>query len=189
MSPPNKTADALTASHPGLERRSAHPPGPAESTAVAELMTRDVVTVEPELAVEALTAIFLERGISGAPVVDPGGRPIGIVSKTDVIRDRFFSGESVDFTPVDLRRGGVRAPLDPGLHVQESGPVVREVMTPLAFAMPEDASIARASALMALEGVHRVVVVDHRGKVSGILSSLDVLRWLARSEGYAVPPR
>lgn len=189
MSPSKNSADMLTTGHPGLERSPAHPRGPAEATPVSDLMTRDVVTVEPDLAVDALTAIFLERGISGAPVVDTKGHPVGIVSKTDVLRDQLFSGESVGFTPVELRRGGIRAPLDPGLHVQDSGPTVRDVMTPLAFAMPEDASIARASALMALEGVHRVVVVDPRGKVSGILSSLDVLRWLARAEGYAIPPR
>jgi CBS-domain-containing membrane protein len=64
---------------------------------------------------------------------------------------------------------------------------VKEVMTPVTLAMPEHASIARASALMAYEGVHRVVVVDVSGAVIGLVSPIDVLRWLAQKDGYAVP--
>jgi CBS domain-containing protein len=36
--------------------------------------------------------------------------------------------------------------------------------------------------LMVNEDVHRAVVVDDRGKLAGIVSSLDVLRALARGE-------
>jgi len=151
-------------------------------------MTRDVVKVDPDMGVEALTGIFLERGISGAPVVDRKGRAIGIVSKTDVLRDRFARGDSGELDKPQLHRSGIEAPLDPGLHVEpEQGPSVRDVMTPLAFALPETASVARASALMALEGVHRLIVIDAQGDVVGILSSLDVLRWLAVNEGYVLP--
>jgi CBS domain-containing protein len=185
MSPNKNAVEPYVPCVTGPDRATGQPAGPAESTPVSELMTRDVVKVDPDLGVEALTAILLERGISGAPVVDKKGRPLGIVSKTDVLRDQFSRGDSVEVANVSLQRGGVEAPFDPGLHVQrEPGPLVRDVMTPLTFALPESASIARASALMALEGVHRVVVVNGGGTVSGILSSLDVLRWLAQSEGY-----
>lgn len=188
MSPHKKPVEPYVPCTSGPDRATGQPAGPAENTPVSEVMTRSVVKVDPELDVEALTGIFLERGISGAPVVDKQGRPIGIVSKTDVLRDQFSRAGSVELDKLQLHRGGVEAPLDPGLHVQpEPGPVVRDVMTPLAFALPENASIARASALMALEGVHRVIVVNDAGGVSGILSALDVLRWLARHEGYVVP--
>jgi len=185
---PHKKVEPYVPSVIGPERATDRPAGPAEATPVAEIMTRHVVTVPPEMSVEELTSILLERGISGAPVVDEKGRPLGIVSKTDLLRDHHNRGDSVEVSKVELHRGGVEAPLDPGLHVEpEPGPTVRSVMTPLAFALPENASVARASALMAVEVVHRVVVVDESGKVSGILSSLDVLRWLARSEGYVLP--
>lgn len=172
----------------GPHRSGGEPAGPAETTPVAEVMTKHVVCVPPDLGIEALTDLFLERGISGAPVVDSAGRTLGIVSKTDVLRDYADRGETGEVGKPELQSGGIRAQLDRGMHVQElRDATVRDVMTPLAFTLPESASIARASALMALEGVHRVPVVAPNGKVVGILSALDVLRWLALREGYAVP--
>ena len=44
-----------------------------------------------------------------------------------------------------------------------------------------------AAALMAFEGVHRIPVVDDAGRVSGVITTLDVLRWLAQEEGYLAP--
>jgi CBS domain-containing protein len=65
---------------------------------------------------------------------------------------------------------------------------VRSIMMSLAFTLAESAPIMRAAALMAYERVHRVVVVSPAGVV-GIVSSLDVLNWLAQKSGYLVPPR
>lgn len=136
------------------------PRSSAQSTPIAEIMSREVVCVRPEATLDWLIRLFLVNGISGVPVVDEFGRPLGVVSKTDALNS----------LPT---RGG-------GTHVGE-------VMTPVTLAMPEHASIARASALMAYEGVHRVVVVDPSGAVIGLVSPIDVLRWLAQKDGYAVP--
>lgn len=172
----------------GPHRTGGQNAGPAELTPVSEVMTKHVVCVPPDLGIEALTDLFLERGISGAPVVDASGRTLGVVSKTDVLRDYADRGETGEVGKPEVQAGGIRAQLDRGMHVQETkDATVQDVMTPLAFTLTEDASIARASALMALEGVHRVPVVAKNGKVVGILSALDVLRWLAKTEGYAVP--
>jgi CBS domain-containing protein len=59
-------------------------------------------------------------------------------------------------------------------------------MTPLALALPEGATVSRAAALMAYEGVHRIPIVSDDGVVVGILAAVDVLRWLATSSGYAL---
>ena len=40
---------------------------------------------------------------------------------------------------------------------------------------------------MAFEGVHGIPVVDDAGRVSGVITTLDVLRWLAQEEGYLAP--
>ena len=52
---------------------------------VREFMTRDVVTVRPDTAVHDIAALMVERRISGMPVVDDGGRVIGIVSQGDLL--------------------------------------------------------------------------------------------------------
>jgi CheY-like chemotaxis protein len=64
------------------------------------------------------------------------------------------------------------------------GLAVADIMMPFVFALPAHASLARAAALMAVEGIHRVVVVDADGCFVGVVSSIDVMRWVARAAGY-----
>jgi CBS domain-containing protein len=61
---------------------------------------------------------------------------------------------------------------------------VGSLMSRVVFWLPDDASIADAAALMALERVHHLPIVTSDGKVCGMVSSLDVLRWMARQDGY-----
>lgn len=49
-------------------------------------MTREVVSVRPETPVREVAQTLLERRISSVPVVDAGGRVLGIVSEGDLIR-------------------------------------------------------------------------------------------------------
>lgn len=50
-----------------------------------DVMTRDVVTVGPTLAVKELAKVFVKNRISGAPVVDKKGKIIGVVSEADIV--------------------------------------------------------------------------------------------------------
>ncbi len=160
----------------------------ASQTLISEVMTADVLCVSPDLAVEALTTMFLERNISGAPVVDDSGRPVGVVSKTDLVREQWDAGQDQETERLMIRRQGYEVELGPGFHAERiARATVGEIMMPIAFTLPETASVSRAAALMALEGVHRLPVVSEEGKVVGILSAMDILRWLAEAEGYLVP--
>jgi len=77
------------------------------------------------------------------------------------------------------------------LQVRAEGPagarIVEDVMTPFAFSLPSDAPVSRAAALMAYEGIHRLAVVSHDGTLVGVVTSLDIMRWLAQRAGYVVP--
>ena len=158
----------------------------AELTPVREIMTRDVTCVTPDVSVENLASLLLERNISGVPVVDAEGCPIGIVSKTDLLRELRNQGDCELVEPLRCRVDGIEAELEPGFHAEN---VVRatigDVMTPVAFSIDETETVAAAAALMAGEGVHRVPVIScDDGSVVGIVSSIDVLGWLARQHGY-----
>ncbi len=158
---------------------------------VSAIMTSDVICVQKDLSVEALTTLFLERGFSGAPVVDANGRPIGLVSKTDLVRERHDDGGFEEQEPLCVcEGGGVEYELGPGFH---AAPIARatvaDIMMPIVFALPENATVAKASALMVFEGVHRIPVVSSGGQVVGILSPLDILGWLAStSVGSSAAP-
>jgi CBS domain-containing protein len=181
-----RATQATPAIHPEPVVASENP-SLADRTPVGAIMRRDVVCVDPDLGVDSLMALMLSRGISGAPVVDAEGKPVGVVSKTDVIRACHENGgvSEVDRQPFEL--GGERLVMPRGSHLEPTAIRVREIMMPITFTLTESAPVARAAALMAFEGVHRLVVVSMTGTVVGIVSSLDVLSWLAAASGYVVP--
>jgi acetoin utilization protein AcuB len=142
----------------------------ASATPVGTIMTRDVVTVRSGTSVEAVVELMLARGLSRLPVVDEKRRPLGIVSKTDVVEDAHDRG---DTSEVPAQRP------DRGFHVQSEGAIVDEVMTKTIVSAPEDASIQRVAELMVSRHVHGLPVVNAKGELAGFVSTMDVLAWLA----------
>jgi CBS domain-containing protein len=138
--------------------------GPADRAPVTAIMTTQVICVGQTLPIVALEALFLDNGISGAPVVDRSGVAVGMVSKTDLIRFHQQSRTSGD----------------------SAGGVVADIMMPLALCLPANETVAKAAALMAFEGLHRVPIVNVHQQVVGLVSTLDVMRWMARKHGYVV---
>lgn len=154
-------------------------------TPVTAVMSRRVITVSRDLTLGAALELLLDRGISGVPVVDERGRPIGMLSKTDLLRERDERGRPATLSATSPDEEGFLPPdWEQGFHVVGPEVTVGEVMTPLAMSLPATASVAQAAALMAYEGVHRAPVVDEEGKMAGIVTPLDVLRWLGQASGY-----
>src|ERR671938_539119 len=52
----------------------------------ADLMTPNPVSIRHSATVPEAAAFLAARGISAAPVIDETGRPVGVVSRTDIIR-------------------------------------------------------------------------------------------------------
>jgi CBS-domain-containing membrane protein len=124
---------------------------------IESIMSTEVVCVREGAPVAHLRTLLVERGQHCVPVVTPDGRPVGIVTQTDLLRS----------------------------HVEGEG-TAGEIMTPLVFALPVTASIEQAAALMAYEGVEQIVVTSMGGQVAGLVRALDVARRCARSAGYLV---
>lgn len=145
---------------------------------VADIMTRNVIRVRPDTSVETLVKLLLDNGISGVPVVDEDDRPIGMVSKTDLVR-RSYEGGDVSEAVRLVKMDGYTMDLGPGYHTQMvPAALVSEVMMAIAFTLPEDAPVSRAAALMVHEGVHRLVVVSKNGTLVGIVTTMNIMRWL-----------
>jgi CBS domain-containing protein len=150
----------------------------ARSTLVRDIMTRDPVTVRPETGVEQVIDLFVGRGIGHVPVVDDDGRAVGMISKTDVIRDVHLRGDTeVDQSPGAMARDLRRMP--PAAHVHEADDQARDVMTPVVLWVPETASIAEAARVIASGQLHALLVARHDGVVVGILSANDIVAWVA----------
>lgn len=50
-----------------------------------DIMTRDVITVDPTTSVRDLAMILIKNQISGAPVAGDNGKIIGVVSEADIV--------------------------------------------------------------------------------------------------------
>jgi CBS domain-containing protein len=143
-------------------------------------MTRDVLTARADWPVEQLTELLLGHSISGAAVLDDAGKPVGVVSITDVTRSR-ASNQTSDNDHIHEyyqhaleRQLGYEA--SHGMRV-ESEPelTVRDIMTPMVFEVPEDAPVQRVAAEMLKGRIHRVFVT--RGdRLIGVLTAFDLLR-------------
>jgi CBS domain-containing protein len=154
-----------------------------DHTPVSAVMTSDVFAVRADVSLEALTDVLLERGIGGAPVVDEEGRPVGVVSKTDLLDQRFVTGDTGEAMARgrQVSRGHYRVQLGPGVHA-EALPYdsVADAMTRAAITLTENDPVARAAAIMVTQGIHRVLVVSDDGKLSGIVTGSDIMRWVAQ---------
>lgn len=145
-----------------------------ERIKASDIMSRDVVCLNEELDLRECEKILLERGISGAPVVDTNGRLRGVLSKTDIVTHHFSSGEEEGSSEESFHLEGVR-----GAHAfSYTSPAARDIMTPVPCTASEWATLGEIAALMARREVHRVVIC-REGKVVGIVSSMDILRAIA----------
>jgi CBS domain-containing protein len=170
--------------------RHAFKPAPGSKVpAVSTIMTRHVVSVRWDASVEAVTALFLERGLHGAPVLGDDGKLCGFISLTDLVREHWVNGDTEETIPLRARaRGGGTYELGPGFHAaQLARAIVADLMMPFAISIAESTPITMAAALMSCERVHRLPVVADDGSLVGILSAIDVMRWIAREDGYQVP--
>jgi signal-transduction protein with cAMP-binding, CBS, and nucleotidyltransferase domain len=52
---------------------------------VADLMTRDVITVQPKTPLSTAIKLLVDRQISGLPVVDDEGKLVGVISESDLM--------------------------------------------------------------------------------------------------------
>jgi CBS domain-containing protein len=144
----------------------------AEMTA-SDILTPDVVCLNESLDVHQCEKILIDRGISGAPVVDDQGRLQGVLSKTDLISHHYTSGEeSTVEAPFKVDQTN-------GTHVVEfSAPNARDVMTPVPFTAPEGATLNELAAIMTRQEMHRVVIT-RKDRIVGIVTSMDILRAIA----------
>lgn len=155
----------------------------ALSSPVAGIMTRNVLCVRSDLLVDDLVLLLVEHAVSGVPVVNETGKPVGVVSRADLLWESYDEAEA----RTERTRGYALNGDDSSRA--KSTITVAEIMTRAAVTLPESTSISEAAAIMARQGVHRAPIVDRSGLVVGILSAGDLLLWLARSAGHAVPNR
>ena len=141
-----------------------------------DVMRKPVVTVPENMTLRELATLFIERRISGAPVIDEKGRLLGVVSQTDIVRRDRERAAEVEVP--SYYSEGDRAVYTSGFQVEDPDYTrVRDVMTPAVLSAAEDAPIEEVARFMLRKRIHRVVITRD-GRLCGIISTMDMLRAL-----------
>jgi CBS-domain-containing membrane protein len=139
-----------------------------------DVMTREPLAVSPSMPLRELAQLLDTNEISGVPVVDMQDHVLGVVSKTDLIH-RWIEGEEGDrgepFGDVLEDEWGDLASLMP----DDLG-VVEDIMSADVVTATEDEPVSILAHRMADARVHRIIIVDERGYLHGIVTSLDLLK-------------
>jgi CBS domain-containing protein len=116
-------------------------------------MTANPVSISEHATIMDAAAVLSKREISALPVINDAGRPVGVVSRTDIVQRESQPARTTD---------------------------VREIMTPTVVSVrPQDPGW-EVIAKMAAFKVHRVFVVDRTGVLTGVISAFDIVRKLRR---------
>jgi CBS domain-containing protein len=146
----------------------------------ADVMSRDLTLVPQEMSLQAAAHLLERAGVSGAPVVDEDGRCVGVLSTTDFVH--FVGGLESNYRWPPRRTGervcewqmvnGSALPEDAVRLHMTADPVTTDPDTPI------DALARR----MLDAHIHRIVVVDGRGRPTGVVSSTDILAAVAYAD-------
>jgi CBS domain-containing protein len=152
-----------------------------------ELMTPNPLSIGADETVRDAIAFLTDKGFSAAPVIDDAGRPIGVLSRSDiVIHDR----ERVEYVP-SLPEAYERSdwasrsgePVRRGFQVEHVDQIrVRDIMTPVVFSVGPNTGAQEVIREMLDLRVHQLFVVDGHGVLVGIISALDVIRRIGPEE-------
>jgi len=149
---------------------------------VRDVMSTDLVAVSPGDSVSDALRLLVENRISALPVVDGHERCVGVLSGTDLLElalqlggelEALNSSEGLDHELL----------LEKLEHTGFSTQTVQEAMTPTAVVVPQDSTLVQAAAAMTRNRVHRLAITDSKGKLVGLVSTMDIITALAESGG------
>jgi len=126
-----------------------------EENQLALLMTKDVVTIEPEADIEAAIKIFLENKFRRLPVIQDG-ELVGILTVSDIVWKYIALG-----------------------NFQKK---IEKYMQTNLVAIWEGTPLKVAHEIMRLSGDRALPVLDDEGKLIGIIADTDLLKELEMTE-------
>jgi len=141
-----------------------------------DAMTRAVLTVAPDARLVDAASRMLEAHVSALPVVDAGGKLVGILSEGDLLRRAETGTEPHHAGWVELFLGPARLATE---YVHTHARTVRDVMTETPVTVTEDTPLADVVKLMERRRIKRVPVMRGAALV-GVVSRADLVRLLVQ---------
>jgi CBS domain-containing protein len=155
---------------------------------VGHIMHRAVLTLSPETAIRDAVDRLVEWHITGAPVVDEADHVVGVLSQRDLLRYEQHAPTPRPAVPNYYQQLNGEVLASRMEFPEDSTKRVRDVMTPAAFMTEQTTPVRAAARFMLHKRVHRLLVT-RRGKLVGIVTSMDMLRGLLRLSAPAARRR
>ena len=146
-------------------------------------MDRDVPTVHPQDSTETVLRTLREHELQGVPVVNDGGRCVGIITEADLV----LSEEGADLhLPHYFELFGGVVFLEPLQRFEARlrkafAAKARDLMTEDPVTIDAEATVEEAARLIARSKHNRLPVTEH-GRLVGVVTRVDVLDALTADE-------
>lgn len=141
---------------------------------VRDVMTKDVIAVQPHAAFKDIAILFAHHNISSVPVIDDDRHVLGVISETDLL-----SKESQQALPSHRPSLG---PRQRRLRAKATARRAHELMTSPAITIGPGETVPAAARTLQRHAVTRLPVVDEHGTLVGIVSRHDLLCLFVRSD-------
>jgi CBS domain-containing protein len=150
---------------------------------VADIMDRDPVTVSPDDDVETVLRLLKDNELPGIPVVNEGGRCVGIITEQDLVIDDEAGKLHL---PHYIELFGGVVVLEPLRHFEDRlrkvfASKAKDMMTEDPVTVEASAPVAEAARLISERRHNRLPVVEH-GRMVGIVTRVDVLEALTEEQ-------
>ncbi|AHM55699.1 hypothetical protein EAL2_c03960 [Peptoclostridium acidaminophilum DSM 3953] len=141
-----------------------------------DIMTVNVISVKRDALIKDIAHILVENRIGGVPVVDDGGRVVGIISETDLVRKE----KNVHIPSYITVLQGVIY-LESFKKFEEdirkiTAYKAEDIMSVDVEKVHEEDDVETVASLMIERGINRVPVVDSEGKLKGIICRYDIIK-------------
>ena len=148
-----------------------------------DVMTREVISIDPDATVLQAARLMLQHHISGLPVVDKDGKLVGVLSEGDFLRRRETKTERRRSRWLEFLMGPGRIASE---YSHSHGSKVSEVMTTDVQTVDELASLEDIVELMERRRIKRVPVVCG-GQLVGIVTRSNLMHAMVSLARVAQP--
>ncbi len=121
---------------------------------VEDVMTRRPVCLRPEMTVAEALQLVVKHPYNSFPILDPNGKPLGVISQGQLY-DALKDGDAL-----------------PTTALSELPPIQLPTVS-------NTSSVPEAVERFCRSGRHKLLVLDAEGKLSGVLTPIDLMAWRA----------
>ncbi len=134
-----------------------------------KIMTRSIIFADEKMTLVDAAGLLAEKQISGCPVVDSGGKIVGVVSEKDFLKEMGF-GRTPSFMQLATHCLGSKSCMIRRLHNKTVG----DLMTSPPITADAAITIGAISTLFAKHQINRLPIVDHAGHPVGMVTRTDL---------------